>query len=567
MRSFSFLTGGMNLARQRLGDLLVEMGALTQAELELALKIAGKDNRIGDYLIQQGLVTPQDVAQALSKQFSLPFLTLQEISFQADAVKRIPEQVARRYKVVPVRVDDNRLTIASADPLNVLVTDDLSFLTGLQIELALMTPADIERAIERIYIRGELVVERRPELPQEQLIAAPVATAAANEESPIVRLVDTIINQAVEDHASDIHIEPEREGLRLRYRIDGVLQEVNRLDKEVHSGLVTRLKVMAGMDISERRIPLDGAIRSQVGGGWIDLRVSTLPTVHGEKVVIRLFDPGRRLVSMEDIGLMAQHQQLFKRMLAYPYGLILVCGPTGSGKSTTLQVMLQELNDVSKNIVTIEDPVEFQTPGISHVQVNSKIGLGFAAVLRSVLRQDPNIIMVGETRDPETADIAVRAALTGHMVLTSLHTNDAPGAITRLIDMDVEPFLVASSVVGVVAQRLVRRLCPHCARKVVYAPNSPETIALGINTETLQAYEAAGCSRCHHTGYRGRVGVFEMMLVNDEMRELIIQQSAGSKLRRAALANGMQALRTDGIAKIRQGITSVSEVLRVTFQE
>lgn len=557
------------MARLKLGDLLVEMGAISAEQLRQALADAGTGGRIGDYLVQQGLVTQTEVAQALAKQFGIPFLTLQEISFQPDAVRRIPEQVARRYQVVPVKIEGQVLTIASADPLNVLVIDDLSFLTGLHIDIVLMTVSDIERAIERVYIRGEFfttAATKRPEPASDNVIAAPPATQSSTEDSPIVRLVDSLLQQAIADHVSDIHIEPGREHLRIRYRIDGVLQQVNQLDKDVQSGLVTRLKVLAGMDISERRIPLDGAIRYNQNGAQLDLRVSTLPTIHGEKVVIRLFDPGRRLASMEDIGLAPGQQQLFAQMLAHPHGLVLVCGPTGSGKTTTLQVMLAGINDQTKNIITIEDPVEYQSQGVNHVQVNQKIGLGFAEVLRSVLRQDPDVIMVGETRDNETADIAVRSALTGHLVLTSLHTNDAPGAITRLLDMDVEPFLVASAVVGVVAQRLVRRLCAHCARKVIYQPGSPEAIALGMD-QAFAGYEAVGCSRCHNTGYRGRVGLFEIMLVKDELRELINQRSTAGHLRQLALSRGMQPLRADGQQKVLAGVTSVAEVLRATFQE
>ena len=557
------------MPRQKLGDLLVEMGAISLEAWQQALADAGTDRRIGDYLVKKGLVTLTEVTQALAKQFNIPFLTLQEISFQPDAVRRIPEQVARRYQVVPVKIDGQVLTIASVDPLNVMVVDDLSFLTGLQIDIALMTTTDIERAIERVYIRGEFFTAqaaKRQETQADNMIAPPPAAQSSTEDAPIVRLVDSLLQQAIADHVSDSHIEPQRDSLRIRYRIDGVLQQVNQLEKDVQSGLVTRLKVLAGMDISERRMPLDGAIRYSHAGGQLDLRVSTLPTVYGEKMVIRLFDPGRSLASMEDIGLSAEQQRLFSHMQSYPHGLVLVCGPTGSGKTTTLQVMLAGLNDQTKNIITIEDPVEYQVQGINHVQVNQKIGLGFAEVLRSVLRQDPDIIMVGETRDTETADIAVRSALTGHLVLTSLHTNDAPGAIARLLDMDVEPFLVGSAVIGAVAQRLVRRLCTHCARKVICQPGSPEAIALGME-QAFTAYEAVGCSRCHNTGYSGRVGIFEIMLINDDMRELVTQRASAGHLRQLALQNGMLPLRADGIQKILAGITSVVEVLRVTFQE
>ena len=554
----------MPVGRKKLGDILVSLGAISPAVLQKAIAEAGSSQRLGDYLVEKGLVTQKEVAQALAEQFNVPFLELQEITFEPEAVRRIPESVARRYQVVPVKVKGQALTIAAADPLNVIVVDDLSFMTGLNIEIALMSKNDIERAIERVYIRGEFVAQQRPEVSE----VAATALRAVNDESPLVRLVDNLINQAIADHASDIHIEPQRDSLRIRYRIDGVLQEVDQLDADVHAGLITRLKVMAGMDISERRLPLDGSIRYQHSRGVLDLRISTLPTVHGEKMVVRLFDPASRLLTMDDLGLSHTQQQTFLKLVARPYGLIIVCGPTGSGKTTTLQVMLQVLNDQTRNIITIEDPVELETSGMNHVQVNPKIGLGFAAVLRSVLRQDPDVIMVGETRDLETADIAVRAALTGHLVLTSLHTNDAPGAITRLLDMRVEPFMVASSLSGIVAQRLVRRLCRRCARPVVYEPHAPEIVALNLNlTEELAAFEPVGCSHCHNTGYRGRVGIFELMLVNDDLRELIAQRASLASLRQEAMRLGLRPLRFDGLDKVRQGLTSVAEVLRVTFQD
>lgn len=554
----------MPVGRKKLGDILVSLGAISPAVLQKAIAEAGSSQRLGDYLVEKGLVTQKEVAQALAEQFNVPFLELQEITFEPEAVRRIPESVARRYQVVPVKVKGQALTIAAADPLNVIVVDDLSFMTGLNIAIALMSKNDIERAIERVYIRGEFVAQQRPEVSE----VAATALRAVDDESPLVRLVDNLINQAIADHASDIHIEPQRDSLRIRYRIDGVLQEVDQLDADVHAGLITRLKVMAGMDISERRLPLDGSIRYQHSRGVLDLRISTLPTVHGEKMVVRLFDPASRLLTMDDLGLSHTQQQTFLKLVARPYGLIIVCGPTGSGKTTTLQVMLQVLNDQTRNIITIEDPVELETSGMNHVQVNPKIGLGFAAVLRSVLRQDPDVIMVGETRDLETADIAVRAALTGHLVLTSLHTNDAPGAITRLLDMRVEPFMVASSLSGIVAQRLVRRLCRRCARPVVYEPHAPEIVALNLNlTEELAAFEPVGCSHCHNTGYRGRVAIFELMLVNDDLRELIAQRASLASLRQEAMRLGLRPLRFDGLDKVRQGLTSVAEVLRVTFQD
>lgn len=544
--------GGGGVSRKKIGELLVEQGALSQDRLQLALAADRTGQRLGEYLVAQGWVTEVEVTEALALQFQLPCLRLVAAVFEPEAVAYVDEQVARRYQVVPVRLEGRCLHVASADPLNVQAVDDLSFLTGMQVAMALMPPTEIKRALDRIYVQGEYTPG--------------TMTSAQGRRSEsggsVVRLVDSLLQQAIDDAASDIHIERQRDEVCIRYRIDGGLQTVNFLDKDVHPNLVARVKVLAGMDIAERRLPLDGAFSYEYAGRLLDVRVATLPTIYGEKVVMRLFDPEQQLASYADLGLSPQQAGTLSRMLTKPAGLILVCGPTGSGKTTTLRVMLQGLNNSSRNIISIEDPVEYEINGINHVQVQPRIGLTFASLLRSVLRQDPDVIMVGEMRDRETVDIALRAALTGHLVLTSLHTTDAPAAIIRLLDMGAEPYMLASCLTGVVAQNLVRRLCRHCAQP--FAAVDSYRLSL-VEEKELWARSPGGCSRCRQTGYQGRIGLFEIMLLNERLRQLILQRATLAQLQRVAQQTGMLPLRQDGLIKVRQGITSLEEVIRVTL--
>jgi len=535
------------LSRKLLGQTLVEKGLITEAQLAEAIAASRSNNvRLGDVLTNRGWATEPDIAQIVAAQLSLPYLDLREAKFHPDAVKLVPEQAARRLLAVPMRLDNGVLTVAVADPRNVVAHNELSFLTNSKINMVVMTQSDLQKAIERVYINREYSSEDE-------------ATG------PVVRVVETIVQQAYEEQASDIHIEPWEDLTRLRYRIDGSLVEINQIDKALHPGIVSRIKIMADLDISERRLPQDGSIRYPVNGTALDLRVSTIPTISGEKVVVRLLNQGGTLDTVDELGMDERVAASYLSMLRHPHGMLLVCGPTGSGKSTTLYVALQILNRPDRNIITIEDPVEYRVEGVNQVQINTRAGVNFANILRSVVRQDPNIIMVGEIRDTDTADIAVRSALTGHLVLSTLHTNDAPGAITRLIDMGVEPYLVASSVIGVLAQRLVRKICDSCAEWYTAGPSHPDTIALGLAPGEYRLRRGRGCTRCHNTGYRGRTGIFELMNITEDLRDLVVKHSPTNIIRRQAVSEGMMSLAEDGVRKVLEGTTTVSEVLRVTL--
>lgn len=541
------------MPRKKLGEILLEDGLITREQLERALNEAG-GLRLGDWLLTHGYLTEEKLYQTIAKQHGVTFVNLKDITPDPEAVKTLSAATARRYQVVPIARTGKTLKLATANPINVLAVDDIALITGMTVEQVVMTPRDIERALARLYA----------ETPQPK----EVSTASEIESTPVVRMVNSLISQAVAERASDIHLESQDDGLRVRYRIDGVLQDINRLDKDMSLSLVSRIKIMAGLDISERRLPQDGALRFTSGQRTIDLRVSTLPTVSGEKVVMRVLNSAESRLTLTDIGLLADSRDIVERMLRYSYGMILVTGPTGSGKTTTLYSALSHLHTPDKNICTVEDPVEFRVQGINQVNVNPKIGLSFANVLRALVRQDPDVILVGEIRDFETADIAVRSALTGHLVLSSLHTNDAPSTVTRLAEMGVEPYLIASSVVGVIAQRLVRKLCPHCKKPKVIPARSPELRALGLDLDADHSFFGpVGCDRCGGEGYRGRLGIFEVLSITEDIRDLIALKANTSEIRTAARKKGARSFLEDGIIKARQGLTTVTEVLRVAFQE
>jgi len=532
-----------------MGEMLLEAGLITEGQLQEAVSRSTEQKiRLGKALVELGAITEHDVAKVVASQLGLPFVDLRDAKFHPDAVKLVPEALARRTQAVPMALEDKTLTIAIADPLDVVALNELAFVSKHNLKMVVMAVGDIEKAVERVYIHKEYADARE---------------RAAD--TPVVRIVETIIQQAVEEQASDIHLEPWLDLTRLRYRIDGSLVEINQIDKDLHPGIVSRIKILSGMDISERRLPQDGSISYQLNGNDFDLRVSTLPTVTGEKVVIRILNQAIRMTRLSELGMSKDTSESFASMLKLPYGMLLVCGPTGSGKSTTLNIALQMLNAPDRNIITIEDPVEYRVRGVNQIQINPRAGLTFASILRSVVRQDPNIIMVGEVRDLETADIAVRSALTGHLVLSTVHTNDAPGVVTRLIDMGAEPYLVASSVIGVLAQRLVRRVCDYCATTYEAGPLHPEVLALGLEPGTYTFRKGKGCTRCHNTGYRGRIGIFEIMPISDRLRELIVNRTPTNIIRKEAIAAGMRTLAEDGIIRVKEGVTTPAEVLRVTM--
>lgn len=551
-------------SRKRLGDLLVEARLLSQTQLDKALTVQKKTGeRLGKTLINLGYITEQSMIEALEVQLGVPRIDLATYPVSAEAAAAIPAVLAERHQVIPVRRDGKRLTLAMVDPTNFYAIDDVRMVTGCEVDAVIAAEREIVAAINETYGVREIVEKAASKIRPDEHLAAEIQTA---DDAPAVSIVNSLIGQAVKDRASDIHIEPQDKNLRVRFRIDGVLREVVTFPRHTHASLISRVKIMSEMDIAEKRLPQDGRIKVTEAGRDIDIRVSTLPTILGEKAVLRILDRRNVILDINGLGFSADNIDKYRKMFAQPYGMILVTGPTGSGKTTTLYSTLTAVNAPGKNIITVEDPVEYRLDGINQVQVNYKAGLTFANGLRSILRQDPNIIMVGEVRDADTADIAIRAALTGHLVLTTLHTNDAPGAITRLIDMGIEPFLVASSVLGVVAQRLVRLICPDCRQQYVPAADSPERAFLGLGPDDgVTLHRGGGCLRCGQTGYRGRMAILEVMPVTAELRELVGRRAPAGELGELARRQGMATMREDGIAKALAGLTTVEEVMRVAY--
>lgn len=551
-----------------LGQILVEQGYILPEQLELALKEQTVTNlRIGEILVKNGWISEKDLAEAISKQTNLPFVSLSMFRPMEEAIDAIPENMARRLEVVPLSINENsnKLTIAVSDPFNILALDEIRMITGMDVDVVIATLSDIKRAIETLYALRSSIDEALVEIVEEERGEFDLSKgeeAVSIDDAPVVKLVNTILGQAVDNSASDVHIEPFENETRVRYRIDGVLFDMLTFPKHLHPPVSSRIKIMSGMDIAEKRHPQDGRILLRVAGRRIDIRVSSLPAIYGEKLVMRLLDQATAMVGLERLGLDPDERTTLDKVIEVPYGIILVTGPTGSGKSTTLYSVIQNLNSYEVNITTVEDPVEYTIAGVNQVQINERAGLTFDTVLRSILRQDPDIILVGEMRDTETAQLAVRAALTGHLVLSTLHTNDAPSSIVRMIDMGIPPFLVSSSVVAVMAQRLVRKLCPHC--KVPYELPLDVAESLGLNGFTT-VYKPVGCDECRGTGYRGRTAIFEIMPMSEELRRAVMTGATSDDLRTMAISQGMRTLRVSGAKKVTDGITSADEVLSVTL--
>jgi type IV pilus assembly protein PilB len=551
---------------KQLGQILIEQGFITSEQLETALEEHRRTPKsLGRTLIDLGMIKEGNLVRALAEQVGLEFVDLSEHPIDATATTLLPEALARRYRAIPIGERDGKLLVAMSDPANVYALDDIRTITNRDVQPLVATASDVENAIQK-YANMDGQVEALASVAAEAYEGESENLEAALEDAPIVKLVNAIMTQAVGDRASDVHIEPAESNVRIRFRVDGVLHEpMPPAPKNIQGGLISRLKVMADLNIAEKRVPQDGRISMKVGGKSLDLRLATLPTVYGEKVVIRILDKSNALLRLEDLGFLEESYKSFAKSFHKPYGAILVTGPTGSGKSTTMYSTLNILNQEDKNIITVEDPVEYRLNGVNQMQVNPKAGLTFASALRSILRADPDIVLIGEIRDKETATIAIEAALTGHLVLSSLHTNDAASAITRLIEMDVETFLVASAIDCIVAQRLARKLCDRC--KVPYVPEESELIEADVPPETwkdiTQYYRAAGCVACSNTGYRGRVGLYEVMPVTEELERLTVEHASSDQMRDMALAQGMISLRNDGLVKTRMGITSIEEVARV----
>ncbi|QOR35671.1 Flp pilus assembly complex ATPase component TadA [Clostridium sp. 'deep sea'] len=549
----------------RLGDLLLDRGLISKEQLQDALSKQHQLNlRVGETLIECGYVTEEDIALTLSDQFKIPFEQVANLSFEPEAVNMVNQALVERHKFVPVSVNDNEITLATADPTDVLALDDIKFATKRNIKLIIVTKRDIERAIEWLYLT--------PEGFNNNSLNISDFVDISDDDAPLIRMVNAIIQQSVEDSASDIHIEPSDYLLIIRYRIDGLLQMLREMSMDLHNSIVARIKIMANLDISERRLPQDGAFRQFIGGREIDFRVSTIPTIRGEKIVIRIHDNTQNRYKVDNIGMQLTTLKKLQNLLSLPYGMILVTGPTGSGKTTSLYSCLDVLNSPHKNIISIEDPTEYRLNGINQISINKKIGLTYSTVLRSILRQDPNIIMVGEIRDKETAEVSIRAALTGHLVLSTIHTNDAASTLTRLMDMGVAEFLIASSIAGIVAQRLVRRVCSRCRKEYFINKNDSLWSTLNIDnyiqnkSEILLFKAGDGCSHCHNTGYRGRIGIFELLIINETIAKMVMDHQPASVIKDYAVSNlAMQTLRDDAIIKVLSGITTVEELMGVSY--
>ncbi len=553
------------LEREHIGSVLVESGLVSADDLQRARERQAETGEpLTRVLVAEGMVAETALIQALGEHFGVEFISLADTVVDPAAAALIPESLARRYGVIPVRFEDDALVVAMVDPGNVLVVDDVRAITGRRVIPRIATRADIEDAIRR-QGRYDESVSSLAEIVgfDEPLVEDLSRVQAAVEEAPIVKLVNTLISRAVNERASDLHVEPGERDLRVRFRIDGVLHEVMTTPRSVSGAVVSRLKIMADLDIAERRIPQDGRVTIRVNGRPIDLRVATLPSIYGEKVVLRILDKDDAVLKLPELGFMPHALKRFEESYSKPYGAILVTGPTGSGKTTTLYSALQVLNRPTINIITVEDPVEYRLPGITQVQVNRKAGLQFATILKSILRSDPDVILIGEVRDPETAKIAVEAALTGHLVLTTLHTNDAASSVGRLVDMGVEPYLVSSALDSVLAQRLARKLCDRCKESRVALPEVVRQMGYDPAEGEVTLYAAVGCPACSETGYRGRLAINEVMLVSEEIQRMAVERRPSDEIKRIAVEQGMQTLRQDGMEKARLGMTTLEEVLRV----
>ncbi len=551
--------------RKRLGDLLMEASLITQAQLDKASFIQQNNGgHIGKILIKLGYITEGDIMQVLEEQLGVPRVDLSIMRISKEIATIIPISLVERYQVIPIRKDDGKLTIAMVDPTNFFAIDDVRMIAGCEVEPVIAAERDIMKAISNLYAIEDLVEKAVNKLKSDDPIS--VTQLQTADDAPVIGIVNSLLTQAIRERASDIHIEPQESVLRVRFRIDGVLREVVAFTRDIHSAIVSRIKIMGNMDIAEKRLPQDGRINILEQGREIDIRVSTLPTIVGEKVVMRILDKAAVILDINKLGFSLDNLKRYCTLYSQSYGMILVTGPTGSGKTTTLYSTLSKISTIDKNTITIEDPVEYRLGGANQVQVNPKAGLTFASGLRSILRQDPNIVMVGEVRDSETADIAIRAALTGHLVLSTLHTNDAAGAITRLIDMGIEPFLVASSVLGVIAQRLVRMICPECKKLYIPTADSVERLFLGITpNQPIQLYKGLGCASCAFTGYRGRMGIHEVMPISSRIRKLVSQHTSTEEISLCAVKEGMVSIKEDGIRKALEGLTTVEEVMRVAY--
>ncbi|MCD2501922.1 Flp pilus assembly complex ATPase component TadA [Clostridium sp. NSJ-145] len=554
--------------KRRLGDILIDAGKITIYQLQEALKsqrVLGK--KLGEVLVESRIISEEDILEAIETQTGIEKIDLNSIEFDNKTLNLVTENLCRRHVLIPFGFKNNKIQIAMSDPLNIFAIDDVNISTGIEPEIYISSKSDIQKFIDLNY-STEQVSKAAQELTKETLESKNIADNIEEiddvKNAPVVKMIDYMFRNSIEMRASDIHIEPFEKEIRIRYRIDGELQTVNTLGIESLAPLVARIKILAGLNIAEKRVPQDGRIITRVGNNDVDLRVSILPVVSGEKIVIRILNRSSYKLGKEHLGMNENNLNKLKNIISNPHGIVLVTGPTGSGKSTTLYTVLNELNSDDVNIVTIEDPVEYTLDGINQVNVNSKSGMTFASGLRSILRQDPDIVMIGEIRDEETAQIAIKAAITGHLVLSTLHTNDSASSITRLIDMGIEPYLVSTSICGVIAQRLVRRICPNC-KESYEATDYEKKILIGNSEENLTLYEGQGCGHCNGTGYLGRIGVYEIMDITRKHRDLINETKNPNVLKDLSLENGMTTLGQECKELVLKGITTINELATITL--
>lgn len=558
------------ISKKSIIESLVTEGMLTAEQLEKAREEEKRTGQnIVEMIIKSGLVSEDDLVTFLSEKSGIPRVDLSNYLIDTKILTLLPEEIAKKFEMIPISKVGSRITCAMADPFNLLAQDEVRARTGLTVDPLIALPSQIKQSLHEHYGAKTSVSELIKSMDKDRFSIREEKDVDVKklkgmvEEPAVIRLVNLLIIRAVQEGASDIHIEPEEHTLKIRFRVDGILHEEEAPPKHLQSAIISRVKIMSNLDIAERRSAQDGRFTVNAEGRQIDVRVSCVPTIYGENVVLRLLDVAVAVIGLEKIGFAPKMLKEYESLIKRPYGIILVTGPTGSGKTTTLYSSLDKINNVEQNIITIEDPVEYKLPGIRQIHVNPKAGLTFAGGLRSILRQDPDVIMVGEIRDLETAEIAIQAALTGHLVFSTLHTNDASSAVTRLTDMGVEPFLVSSSVIGIIAQRLVRKICPDCKEK--YSPSSEMMKSAGINPDhAKEFFKGKGCVKCRKTGYRGRIGIFELMVMNDKIKELVVTKAPAETIRKAAVASGMMTLLEDGLDKVRQGITTIEEVLRVS---
>ncbi len=566
------------VSRRRLGELLIESGLLTADKLKDALEYQKKTGqRLGQALIGMKVITEEEMAFALAMQLKIPFIDLRDYTIENNITESIPEEVCMKFVCTPVSLKNNILDVAMADPLNLNIMKDLQFITGYNIQPAISTRSQIIDLLQKHYHPERTIREVADEfigdssvmefLPEEEKSIKEEEDFESLKDSPFIKMVDLIIRNAIKSGSSDVHIEAQENQVRVRNRIDGVLKDSIKLPKWTQPIIISRIKVLAGLNIAEKRLPQDGRIKVKAKNMSVDLRVSTLPTYYGEKAVIRILNKEEAFLTMDQMGFAEKNLKIIRNFIQRPQGMILITGPTGSGKTSTLYACMREIRSEEVNIITVEDPVEYELAGLNQVQINEKVGLTFPFILRSILRQDPNVIMVGEIRDEETAEIAIQAAMTGHLVLSTLHTNDAPSAVTRLLDIGIPPYLIASSVVGIVAQRLVRTICQDCREEYLPSQESLTRLNLKQNDLPFKFYRGSGCSTCNNTGFKGRTIIEEIMILGPKIRELIQTSSSSDTLREAAMAMGMTTLGISGLKKIEQGVTTIEEVLKAVHQK